>query len=99
MEDCEIKEGNIVDNNKEPTDNSYNNNITDCIEHQKCIEQNEKESIFNFKYAMPIFVLNLVLIIVMSIVLINNYTSLKNLNKEIMDLSSEVESFLVKKFI
>lgn len=92
MEDCEIKEGNIVDNNKEPTDAPYNNNIMDNIEHQKSTEQKEKESIFNIKYAVPIFALNLTLIIAMAILLITNYTSLKDLNNEIMDLSSEVES-------
>lgn len=90
MEDYKIEEETDVANNyEEVNDNTNDNRIKDNIINS---ERNEKESIFNFKYAVPILAGNLLLIIIMTILSFMNYTSLKEANEKIIDLTAEMES-------
>jgi hypothetical protein len=89
MEDYKIEEEKNVTNNEETHDNSNDNRT---IANNINSEKKEKESIFNFKYAIPILAGNLLLIIIMTILSFMNFQSLKEVNNKITDLTTEMES-------
>ncbi|MDW5299561.1 MAG: hypothetical protein SA378_05420 [Sedimentibacter sp.] len=92
MEDFKIKEEDSVIDNEQTTENTNDNYKKDNIIFQNEAEKGEKDSIFNFKYAVPILAGNLLLVIGMTILMFANYTSLNEANNKIMDLTAEVES-------
>ncbi|MGD9678339.1 MAG: hypothetical protein AB7V16_08350 [Vulcanibacillus sp.] len=91
MEDIQIKEESSIIDNEQTTEN-----INDYKEYevifQKEAKKVEKESLFNFKYAVPIITCNLLLLLVMAILLLATYTSLNDANNKIAGLTTEVES-------
>lgn len=91
MEDIQIKEENNVINNEQTTE-SNNDYKENNVILQKELEKVEKESILSLKYAVPIITCNLLLVIVMAILLFTTYSSLKEANNKIVDLTVEVES-------
>jgi hypothetical protein len=89
MENYKIEEEKNVTSNDETHDNSNDNRT---IANNINSEKNVKESIFNFKYAIPILAGNLLLILIMTILSIMNFQSLKEVNNKIIDLTTEMES-------
>ena len=95
MEDYKIKDENNIENNDETetTDNGIDSAIKDDINSKKIENDNsEKESIFNLRYAKPVIFGNVLLIIALLALLFTNFTSLKEANTTILNLTAEVEN-------
>lgn len=95
MEDYKIKDENNIENNDETetTDNGIDSAIKDDITSKKIENDNsENESIFNLRYAKPVIFGNVLLIIALLALLFTNFTSLKEANTTILNLTAEVEN-------
>ena len=92
MEDCKTKNENNIENNEETTNKGIDTDIKENITSQIDKDNNEKESIFNLRYAKPVIVGNVLLTIAMLALLFTNNTSLKEANNSISDLTTEVEN-------